>query len=181
MRLSHLFSRRLVLTNPCQQTTVPFPTCLFYARCWSKLFIISHLVRNDRLPDFQSAYRKGHSAETAVLKVFSDVVDGIEKGLFALLSLLGLKAAFDTVDHDILLRRMSFTFGITKISLRWFESYLHDRIQLVQLNDDLTRPRCVSCGVLQGSVLGPILFMLYMANLRKIIMIVLSASTLLCR
>ena len=65
--------------------------------------LIGHLVRNNLLPDFQSAYRKGHSTETAVLNVFSDVVDGIEKGQFGLLSLLNLTTAFDTVDHEILL------------------------------------------------------------------------------
>ena len=65
--------------------------------------LIGHLVRNDLLPDFQSAYRKGHSTEMAVLKVYSDVIDGIEKGQFTLLSLLDLTAAFDIVDHEILL------------------------------------------------------------------------------
>ena len=105
--------------------------------------LTGHLITKNLLPDFQSAYRNGHSTETAELKVFSDVVDGIEKGQFALLSLLDLTAAFDTVDHEILFRRMSLTFGITGISLRWFESYLHDRNQSVQLNDDLTRPRHV--------------------------------------
>ena len=115
--------------------------------------LISHLVRNDLQPDFPSAYQKGHSTETAVLKVFLNVVDGIEKGLFALLSLFDLTSAFDTVDHEILLRRMSITFGLTGISLRWFKSYLHDRTQSVQLNDVSTCPRRVSCSVPQGSVL----------------------------
>ena len=77
--------------------------------------LIGQLVRNDLLPDFQSPYWKGHSTKTVVLKVFSDVVDSIEKGQFALLSLLDLTAAFDTVDHKILLRRMTLTFGITEI------------------------------------------------------------------
>ena len=76
---------------------------------------------------------------------------------------------FDTVDHEILLRRISLIFGITGISLRRFKSYLHDRTQLVQLNDDLTLPHLVSCGVPQGSMLGPIIFTLYMADLGKII------------
>ena len=72
--------------------------------------LISHLARNYLLSDFQSAYRKGHSSETEVLKVFLDVIGGIEKGQFALLSLLDLMAAFDTVDHEILLSQMSSTF-----------------------------------------------------------------------
>ena len=116
--------------------------------------LIGHLFRNSLLPDFQSVYLKGHSTETAVLNVFSDVVDGIGKWHVVLLSLFDLKAAFDTVYHEILLLlRMSLTFRITGISLRWFESYQHDRTHSVQLNDDSIRPRRVSCGVPQGSVL----------------------------
>ena len=66
--------------------------------------MIAHLVMNNLLSEFQSAYIKGHSMKTAVLKVFSDTVDAVEKGQYALLSLLDLSAAFDTVDHEILLR-----------------------------------------------------------------------------
>ena len=75
--------------------------------------LVVHLSTNGLLPEFQSAYRKGHPTETAVLKVFSDIVDDMDKGKFELLSLLDLSAAFDTVDHDILLHRMSTSFGVS--------------------------------------------------------------------
>ena len=65
--------------------------------------LINYLQSNSLLPEMQSAYRRGHSTETAVLRVHSDLVDAIEKGDFALLTLLDLSAAFDTVDHDVLL------------------------------------------------------------------------------
>ena len=68
--------------------------------------MITHLVTNNLFPECQSAYRKEHSTKTAVIKVLSDIVDAIEKGQYALLPLLDLSAAFDTVDHDILLRRL---------------------------------------------------------------------------
>ena len=110
-----------------------------------------------------------HSTETAVLKVFSDIVDAIEKGEFALLTLLDLSAAFDTVDHEILLKRLSTTFGINSVALQWFRSYMADRTQSVHLGSDFTSPRPVTCGVPQGSVLGPILFSLYTADIGKLI------------
>ena len=75
--------------------------------------MVAHLSSNGLLPEFQSAYRKGHSTETAVLEIFSDIVDDMDKGKFVLLSLLDLSAAFDTVDHDILLHRLSTSFGVS--------------------------------------------------------------------
>ena len=113
------------------------------------------------IPEFQSAYRKGYWTETGVLRVFFDVVDAVEKEQYALLSLLDLSAAFDTVDHEILLRRLYSSFGLDLVALHWFRSYLEDRTQSVLLDDIITTPRRVLCGVPQGSVLGPILFTLH--------------------
>ena len=73
--------------------------------------LVSHLEGFRLLPKVQSAYRRGHSTETAVLKDFSDLVDAISNGKFALLSLLDLSAAFDMVDHNILLLRLEMSFG----------------------------------------------------------------------
>ena len=92
-----------------------------------------HLSSNGILPQFQSAYRNGHSTETAVIKVFSDIVDDMDKEKFLQLSLLDLSAAFDTVVHDILLHRMSTSFGVGGDVLRWFKSYLIGRLQSVYL------------------------------------------------
>ena len=70
-------------------------------------------------PDAQSAYRRCHSTETPVLKVFSDIVDAIANGKIALLSLFDLTAAFDTVDHDSLLRRLEVTYVFNGAVLHW--------------------------------------------------------------
>ena len=78
-----------------------------------------HLEEHRLLPEVQSAYRGGHSTETAVLKVYSDLIDSISKGRLALLCLLDLTAAFDTVDHHILLRRLDITFGFRGSILSW--------------------------------------------------------------
>ena len=131
--------------------------------------LIVHLSSNGMLPEFQSAYRKGHSTETAVLKVFWDSVDDMDKDKFVLLSLLDLSTAFDTVDHDILLHRMSSSFGVSGDVLLWFKSYLIGRSQSVFLPNGSSVKLAVTCGVPQGSVLDPFLFTLYTADIRRLI------------
>ena len=76
------------------------------------------------LPVHQSAYRKCHSTETALLKVVTDLTEAIDVGDHALLGLLDLSAAFDTVDHDVLAERLSKTYGIHSTTLDWLRSYL---------------------------------------------------------
>ena len=131
--------------------------------------LVSHLEELQLLPEVQSAYCRGHSTETAVLKVFSDLIDAISNGKFALLSLLDLSAAFDTVDHNILMLRLEMSFGFRSMPLEWLCSYLEGRSQSVSLNSHSTVPRTVTCGVPQGSVLGPLLFTLYAADIGKVI------------
>ena len=131
--------------------------------------LVVHLTSNGLLPEFQSAYRKGHSTETAVLKVFSVIVDDMDKGKFVLLSLLDLSAAFDTVDHDILLHKMSTSFGVGGDVLIWFKSYLIGRSQSVYLPTGSSVKSAVTCVVPQGSILGPILLTLYTADICRLI------------
>ena len=82
--------------------------------------------------------------------------------------LLDLSAAFDTIDHDVLLRRMSARFGITGTSLKWFESYLSNRSQCVQIENSTSAKKKLHFGIPQGSVLGPLLFTLYVSPIADI-------------
>ena len=94
---------------------------------------------------------------------------GADEKLVSVLALLDWSAAFDTIDHAILLTRLKKTFGIDGRALRWFDSYLHGRVQAVTIDGYLSDPVFLSCGVPQGSVLGPILFTLYTKPLSDLI------------
>ena len=109
----------------------------------------------------QSAYKKFHSTKAALKKVDNYIVTVIDSGHSVFLVLLDLYAAFDTVDHTILLRRLSTRFGIRGRALDWFVSYLSDRTQYVKVNDTLSKSLYLTQGVPQGSVLGSILYSLY--------------------
>jgi len=117
----------------------------------------------------QSAYRANHSTETAVLRVFSDILGALDPGEFAALTLLDLSAAFDTVDHPTLIKRLEVSYGISGTALRWFSAYLQQRCQHVHCRSSNSTPSLLLCGVPQGSVLGPILFLLYTVDLVRLI------------
>src|SRR6218665_1198187 len=89
------------------------------------------------LPVHQSAYRKFHSTKTALLKVVTDLIEAIDAGDHALLGLLVLSAAFDTVDHDVLVERLARTYGLRSTALDWLRSYLCDRRQTVLFDGGL--------------------------------------------
>ena len=131
--------------------------------------LLVHLGVNQLLPEHQSAYRRSHSTETALLKVTSDVLLAADQGMVTLLGMLDLSAAFDCVDHHILLRRLRISYGITEVVLEWITSYLTGRSQYVRYNGLKSMVASVACGVPQGSVLGPLYYILYTSDVFKII------------
>ena len=118
---------------------------------------------------FQSAYKRGHSTETALVRVHNDILRNIDDNCCTILILLDLSAAFDTVNHNILLNRLDSRFGIKNKALNWIRSYLTDRTQFVTVENERSSPHNLTCGVPQGSVLGPILYLLYTTPLSDII------------
>ena len=86
----------------------------------------NHLLTNNVFYSHQSAYRAGHSTETALLKIVNDLLSALDEDKVSLLSLLDLSAAFDTIDHSILLSRLSYSFGISDTVLAWFTFDLTD-------------------------------------------------------
>lgn len=128
-----------------------------------------HLNLNGLCNPFQSAYTPFHSTETALLKVQSDILDALAAGNVCVLVLLDLSAAFDTIDHTILLDRLRDTYSISGTALKWFASYLGERYQSVIVNDKSSDPSRLCFGVPQGSVLGPKLYTLYTKPLGDLI------------
>ena len=131
--------------------------------------LTDYLNANGLQERLQSAYKVAHSTETALLKVKSDIFNAINKQESVLLLLLDLSAAFDTVDHVILLSRLNTRYGIKGNALHWFASYLKDRRQFIQVESTRSSFVELQWGVPQGSVLGPILYTLYTAPLGGII------------
>ena len=123
--------------------------------------LTKHLKSFPSLSRFQSAYRKFHSTETALLHIYNDLLLSVNKQKVTALVLLDLSAAFDTIDHNILLTRLTSNFGITDSALSLLTSYLHNRSQSVSIGNDTSPPSPLITGIPQGSVLGPLLFCLY--------------------
>ena len=137
-----------------------------------RLFLIriqSHVSQAPSYNIFQSAYRKRHSKETALLKILNDVYQSVDSKNVTLLVGLDLSAAFDTIDHAILSRRLQHSFTLRGRTLNWVNSYLHGREQYVKCDDSSSTPASVTEGVPQGSVLGPKLFSLYIAPVVAVI------------
>ena len=102
-------------------------------------------------PSLQSAYRKNHSTETALLKVINEILMEMNSQHAVLLMLLDLSTAFDTVDHCVLLRTLQTSFGISGAPLDWFKSYLSVRSQRVSIPSTLSERLPLNWGVPQGS------------------------------
>ena len=128
-----------------------------------------HIVKNDLENAYQSAYRTGHSTETALLKLKNDIQINLAENKATAVILLDLSAAFDTIDQLSLVNRLATWFGVRATALRWFSSYLFGRSQSVKIEESVSKSTDLECGVPQGSVLGPILFSLYTAPLSELI------------
>jgi len=105
-----------------------------------------------------------HSTETSVIKVITDVLHAADPGVVSLLCMHDLSAAFDTVDHDILIGHLQQSFGVKGLALSWIESFLSNRTQSVSIDGVQSTRSLLTCCVLQGSVLGPVLFLVYDAD-----------------
>ena len=129
----------------------------------------AHLEVNNINTKFQSAYKAQHSTETALTRVQNDILRAVDREGGAILVLLDLSAAFDTIDHHLLLQLLECQMGVSGTALAWFQSYLSSRKQCVCVEGTMSEERALNYGVPQGSVLGPILFTTYTQPLHVVL------------
>ena len=131
--------------------------------------VVKQSTSHTKLPSCQSSYRQGHSTESALIKVQSDILHNMERQRVTLLVMIDLSAAFDTVDHSIMLSRLQYQFGFTGTVLKWFTSYLSNRRQCVFIDGVRSETVNLDFGVPQGSGLGPIMYTQYASSLFDVI------------
>ena len=141
--------------------------------CFSKMLerimyrrLYSYLQENKILYSKQFGFQTGHSTDHAIIQLVEQIYENFEENKYTLGVFIDLAKAFDTVDHKILLRKMEI-YGIGGTTLKWFENYLTNRKQYIQIsNIKKTDLKDVVCGVPQGSILGPLLFLIYVNDLQ---------------
>ena len=128
-----------------------------------------HCRKHHLLPDFQSAYRKGYSTKTSLLKMTNDIFWSMERKQVTAVIVLNMSAAFNTVDHDLLLDILHKRFGIAETALQWYQSYLRPQGMKVCINDAYSSIRSLNYSVPQGSASGANLFTAYCASIELVI------------
>ena len=122
--------------------------------------LIKYLEKYHILSSNQYGFRKNHSTFHALVHLYDKISAAIDSKQIALGLFIDLSKAFDTVNHEILLSKLEF-YGIRGLALEWFRSYLSGRLQQVQHNGQTSMSKVIRCGVPQGSILGPLLFLIY--------------------
>ena len=125
----------------------------------------SHIDEHQLLTSRLCAYRLGYSTESVILKITNDVLRSMDLQCVTPLVAIYLSAAFDTVNHSIMISVLKRRFGITNSALKWFHEYLSDRSIAVEINGTISSELALPFSVLQGSCAGPVLFSLYISTL----------------
>ena len=129
--------------------------------------LISYILKHKILFEYQFGFPKGKSTHMALITLVDKVTEALDNGDYVVGVFLDFSKAFDTVDHSILLDKM-FIYGVRNIALKWFKDFLTGRFQYVMYNGFKSSNSEIKCGVPQGSILGPLLFLLYIKDLATV-------------
>ena len=130
--------------------------------------LVQYLDQTNLLSPDHHGSRQGHNTATALTQMYDQWLDQVDDGMMVGVMMIDLSAAFDMVDHEILLEKLRL-FGLTAGALAWFNSYLSARSQLVCVDGCFSPPLGVDSGVPQGSILGPLLYILFTSEIPDLV------------
>ena len=158
----HKEGDRRTLGNYRLISILPIVSKVFEKEIFKQFY--KHLNENNLISKFQSGFRPGHSTITALIQMCDNWYENMDNGKLTGVVFIDIRKAFDSIDHDILLKKLAY-YGVLHMEHTWFQSYLASRKQQCQVNGFLSKKGEIICGVPQGSILGPLLFLVYINDL----------------